>query len=148
MWRSIRIATAATALSGLIVGSGALGRTAYAEVLQYTNEERGASLVNWSSTHEVTVQRLFQPESTEQLQTTMYACNRDGQHMRPLGSGLSPNGIAFDEKGTLSLGLLDKVRGTPPHRLSRRVRGWAQDHAPQPPTPRRRSRGLTATAVA
>ncbi|KAL4857423.1 L-galactono-1 [Chlorella vulgaris] len=66
-------------------------------------------LVNWSGTHECQVQRFYQPETLEQLEATVKQAHTTGRKLRCVGSGLSPNGLAFSEDGMVSLGLMDKV---------------------------------------
>lgn len=71
--------------------------------------ENDVTLVNWSATHSMQSEHLYQPESARELVDTVKACQKDGTKLRPLGSGLSPNGIGFSETGVLSMALLDKV---------------------------------------
>jgi L-galactono-1,4-lactone dehydrogenase len=66
---------------------------------------------NWSGTHEVRPKVFFQPETEEELERIVAEAQEKGTKIRPMGSGLSPNGLSFQEEGMLSLALLDKVRG-------------------------------------
>lgn len=66
-------------------------------------------LVNWSGTHECNVQSFYQPESIPELESIVKKAHENGQKLRCVGSGLSPNAIAFESRGMVSLGLLDKV---------------------------------------
>jgi len=70
-----------------------------------TNEE----LVNWSGTHHCQPKRFFQPETHEQVEAIVKEAAETKTKLRCIGSGLSPNGIAFEEEGMLSLSLMDKI---------------------------------------
>lgn len=64
---------------------------------------------NWSGTHEVHTRVLLQPDSVEALEGALAAAHRERRKLRPLGSGLSPNGIALTRAGMVNLALMDKV---------------------------------------
>jgi hypothetical protein len=68
-------------------------------------------IINWSGTHKVTIanDKFWEPESLEEVEAIVRECHRRGQAVRPLGSSLSPNGIAFNEAGMISIANLDKV---------------------------------------
>jgi hypothetical protein len=68
-------------------------------------------ILNWSGTHKVTIanDKLWEPESVEEVEAIVKECHRRGQAIRPLGSSLSPNGIALNEAGMISMANLDKV---------------------------------------
>ncbi|KAL4448874.1 hypothetical protein ABPG77_007591 [Micractinium sp. CCAP 211/92] len=66
-------------------------------------------LVNWSGTHEVEVERFYQPETLQELEATVAAAHKAGRKLRCVGSGLSPNGLSFNEDGMVSLTLMDKI---------------------------------------
>ncbi|KAK9069255.1 hypothetical protein SSX86_013371 [Deinandra increscens subsp. villosa] len=67
------------------------------------------TVVNWSGTHEVQTRVFLQPESLEELETIVKDANEKKQKIRPVGSGLSPNGIGLARGGMVNLALLDKV---------------------------------------
>ncbi|VFQ71712.1 unnamed protein product [Cuscuta campestris] len=67
------------------------------------------TVTNWSGTHEVQTRNFFQPESLEELEAVVKDCNLKKQKIRPVGSGLSPNGIGLTRAGMVNLGLMDKV---------------------------------------
>lgn len=71
-------------------------------------------LINWSGTHECNVNRFYQPESLPELEAVVRQAHEQGQKLRCVGSGLSPNAIAFEEQGMVSLALLDKVLSVDP----------------------------------
>ena len=62
---------------------------------------------NWSGTKRVTCARTRTPETVEALERAV----RNGRRgkLRVVGSALSPNGCAFEERGMISMGLLDEV---------------------------------------
>lgn len=70
--------------------------------------EDSVALSNWSGTHQV-LTKLFTPESQEQLSDLVQWAGTVGQNIRPQGTGLSPNGLAMEEKGMLSMVQLDKI---------------------------------------
>jgi L-galactono-1,4-lactone dehydrogenase len=74
-------------------------------------DNKTTTLLNWSGTHSVTVPNdsYFEPETVEEVEAIVADCYQRGQAIRPLGSALSPNGIAFSDVGMMSLANLDKV---------------------------------------
>ena len=72
-------------------------------------EEDGHTVVNWSGTHQVTTGRYFEPETTAELEALVAAAHASGERLRPLGSALSPNGLAFSSGGMVGLSQLDRV---------------------------------------
>ncbi len=63
-------------------------------------ESSREKLVNWSATHACEPQKVHRPISTAQVLEIVSACHESGTPLRVVGSGLSPNGIAFpDEQG-------------------------------------------------
>nr|XP_043609606.1 L-galactono-1,4-lactone dehydrogenase, mitochondrial [Erigeron canadensis] len=67
------------------------------------------TVVNWSGTHEVQTRVFKQPESLKELEEIVNDANEKKQRIRPVGSGLSPNGIGLARGGMVNLGLMDKV---------------------------------------
>ncbi|KAF2909465.1 hypothetical protein DAI22_11g027800 [Oryza sativa Japonica Group] len=66
---------------------------------------------NWSATHEVHTRVLLQPDSLPALHDALAAAHGECRKLRPLGSGLSPNGLALSRAGMVNLALMDKVLG-------------------------------------
>ncbi|KAJ4836115.1 hypothetical protein Tsubulata_004220 [Turnera subulata] len=64
---------------------------------------------NWSGTHEVLTRHFHQPESLSQLEDLLKSSHQNKAKIRPLGSGLSPNGIGLARAGMVNLGLLDQI---------------------------------------
>ncbi|KAF7071579.1 hypothetical protein CFC21_076854 [Triticum aestivum] len=64
---------------------------------------------NWSGTHEVHTRVLLQPDSIPALEDALATAHRERRRLRPLGSGLSPNGLGLSRAGMVNLALMDKV---------------------------------------
>lgn len=64
---------------------------------------------NWSGTHEVQTRNFYQPETIEELEKLVKESNDKKMRIRPVGSGLSPNGIGLARSGMVNLALMDKV---------------------------------------
>ncbi|KAL4351589.1 hypothetical protein GQ457_06G024760 [Hibiscus cannabinus] len=64
---------------------------------------------NWSGTHEVQTRHFHQPENLKQLEELVKESNEKRAKLRPVGSGLSPNGIGLARGGMVNLALMDKV---------------------------------------
>ncbi|XP_050227057.1 L-galactono-1,4-lactone dehydrogenase, mitochondrial [Mercurialis annua] len=64
---------------------------------------------NWSGTHEVQTRAFHQPESLSQLEELVRDSNEKRVKIRPVGSGLSPNGIGLARGGMVNLALMDRV---------------------------------------
>ena len=82
---------------------GAASSTAYPP--PSTNED----LVNWSGTHHCQPKRFYQPETHEHVEAIVKEAAASKTKLRCIGSGLSPNGIAFQPEGMVSLSLMDKI---------------------------------------
>jgi L-galactono-1,4-lactone dehydrogenase len=76
-----------------------------------SEEDDTTDVINWSGTHQVNVpnKNYWEPESIEEVEKIVKDCQDRGQTVRPLGSSLSPNGIALNEDGMISMANLDKV---------------------------------------
>lgn len=64
---------------------------------------------NWSGTHEVQTRNFQQPEHLEQLEEVVKEAQEKKTRIRPVGSGLSPNGIGLARAGMVNLALMDKI---------------------------------------
>lgn len=75
------------------------------------NDEESTTLLNWSGTHAVNVRNssFWEPETIQQVEQIVQTCNKKGQPIRPIGSALSPNGIAFNRDGMISMANLDQI---------------------------------------
>uniref|UniRef100_A0A7S3Z880 FAD-binding PCMH-type domain-containing protein n=1 Tax=Lotharella globosa TaxID=91324 RepID=A0A7S3Z880_9EUKA len=65
-------------------------------------------IANWSNTHNVTG-LLYQPETLEELERLVRDCHERGMKLRPVGAGISPNGIAFEDQGMVNLSKMNNV---------------------------------------
>jgi hypothetical protein len=68
-------------------------------------------IINWSGTHKVTVanKNYWEPESVPEVEHIIRECHQRGQQVRPIGSSLSPNGIALNAAGMISMANVDRV---------------------------------------
>lgn len=66
-------------------------------------------MTNWSGTHSATTRVYVQPENVEELEEVIKLAHKHGQRIRPVGSGLSPNGIGLSDEGMVNLALMDQV---------------------------------------
>jgi hypothetical protein len=75
------------------------------------DDDKTTNVINWSGTHSVTVanEHYWEPESVEEVEAIIKECNARGQSVRPIGSSLSPNGLAFNSAGMIAMANLDKV---------------------------------------
>lgn len=91
------VAEAATAVTG-INGGGVVP----------TPETR--EIVNWSMTHSTRGQ-VFQPSSLAELEALVRYCDNNAIKLRPVGSGISPNGIALAprDQAMVNLSRMNKV---------------------------------------
>ncbi|KAI4300859.1 hypothetical protein L6164_034187 [Bauhinia variegata] len=64
---------------------------------------------NWSGTHEVQTRNFHQPENLEQLEKIVKEAHDNKSRIRPVGSGLSPNGIGLSRAGMVNLALMDRI---------------------------------------
>ena len=74
-------------------------------------EDDTTDVVNWSGTHQVNVsnKNYWEPESIQEVEKIIKNCQEKGQTVRPLGSSLSPNGVALNKDGMISMAGLDKI---------------------------------------
>lgn len=67
------------------------------------------TVYNWSGTHSARPARYASPETLAELEAVVAAAHANGTRIRPVGSALSPNGLALDDGGMISLALMDAV---------------------------------------
>ncbi|CAI5476928.1 unnamed protein product [Closterium sp. Yama58-4] len=72
-------------------------------------EEEGELVSNWSGTHEVRAAVVYRPESMQDLERIVQSAHKEGRTIRPVGSAISPNGIALSAHGMVNLALMDRV---------------------------------------
>jgi hypothetical protein len=124
---------------------------AVAYATQYSSTARKpttseTTVSNWSNTHEVTTANYHTPESVEELEALVAAAHAGRTKLRPVGSGLSPNGLGFCAGGMVNLALCDKARCT---HFARRRRCPALPPLPQQTSSQRRRppRGSTRSGL-
>lgn len=71
--------------------------------------DEDVDLINYSGTHELTTSKLYVPETIAELEKIVANSNMLGQKIRPVGTFLSPNGIASSTGGMLSMVQCDRV---------------------------------------
>ncbi|CAA7388563.1 unnamed protein product [Spirodela intermedia] len=92
-----------------------------AEIFRYAPLPEDLHTVsNWSGTHEVHTRVFLQPETLGELEAVVKEAHEKKSKIRPVGSGLSPNGIGLQRAGMVNLALMDKVIEV--DRAARRVR--------------------------
>ena len=65
--------------------------------------------INWSRTHEAQPKRLFQPSTLEELEAIVAYAHQTGRKLRPVGTFVSPNGIASSSDLMVSLLQMDAI---------------------------------------
>jgi len=71
--------------------------------------EQAVALCNWSGTHRTKAFQMFSPETETELEKLVIWADRWRYKIRPLGSALSPNGLALDSRGALSMAQMDGI---------------------------------------
>lgn len=74
-----------------------------------TSVEEEHTVTNWSGTHEVRTRVYAQPENLAELEAMVREAHAKKIKIRPVGSGLSPNGIGLNAEGMINFALMDKV---------------------------------------
>ena len=124
------------------------------------------TITNWSGTHEVRPASVLTPETVEELEKMISEAHREAaaaaaaassssspssspssprRKVRCVGSALSPNGLAFEEQGMISLSLLDRILEIDESNKTVRVEGGARV---QSVADALRSKGLTLPVYA
>ena len=95
-------------------------------VAQSDDVETDVVVMNWAGTHTVLASSVKSPESIEDLEHIVREAHAAGHKIRPVGNALSPNGLAFESKGMLSLAQLDKIVSVDVERREVTVQAGAQ----------------------
>ena len=67
------------------------------------------TIYNWSGTHAARPVTLATPETLAELEEVVARAHATHTRARPVGSALSPNGLALEDGGMVSLALMDAV---------------------------------------
>lgn len=113
----------------LAIGAGAMyyaTTSGLGSSASYPPPSANEELVNWSGTHHCQPKRFYQPETHEQVEAIVKEAAETKTKLRCIGSGLSPNGIAFDSEGMLSLSLMDKILSVDPEEMTVTVQSGAR----------------------
>jgi len=116
---SLMVAVALASSASIIGATSHSNQPAFTEA-KAENDDDGTdettTILNWSGTHSVTLPQksYYEPESIQDLvdivsEAYKKSDNENKIHIRPIGSALSPNGIAFSSQGMVSLSNLDKI---------------------------------------
>ena len=90
------------------------------------DDDPSTTILNWSGTHAVHTSNFWEPETMQELEQLVRTCHLKGTPIRPLGSALSPNGIAFHSKGMVSLANIDKILSVDPVAMTVTVQAGAR----------------------
>jgi hypothetical protein len=71
------------------------------------------TLTNWSATHHCTPTQIYEPKSAQEVGRVLSVAHEKNLKVRPIGSALSPNGLAFSDESLLSLSALDYIEVDP-----------------------------------
>jgi len=72
-------------------------------------EKPRESVSNWSQTHECRPREVLRPSSAGEVQEILQKAHENGDKIRIMGSGLSPNGIAFSKEKLLTIENMNEV---------------------------------------
>lgn len=110
-WSAALLAIAAATTSAAIINKTTTSPTLAEETESLEEDLDSTKILNWSGTHSVELApgTYHEPETMDELVDLVADSYRKGQHIRPVGSALSPNGLAFDSRGMVSLTNLDKI---------------------------------------
>lgn len=94
-----------------MVGLGTVVELSRCELQKKPNEDEAElhEVSNWSGTHSVETKRYYQPETLDELKDLVKRAHRAHEKLRPVGSGLSPNGLGFEKEGMVNLVMMDKI---------------------------------------
>lgn len=69
------------------------------------------TVTNWSATHSCQPRKVYYPQSPQEVCRVLERHHRRREKVRPIGTGLSPNGLAMiGSHDLVSLSLIDHVR--------------------------------------
>lgn len=71
--------------------------------------ETGHDLTNWSATHSCQPMRVYEPKSAQEVCRVLESHHKNKTKIRPIGTGLSPNGIGMANTDLISLSAMDYV---------------------------------------
>lgn len=94
-----------------MVGLGTAVELSRCEVQKGLSEDEADlhEVTNWSGTHSVETKRYYQPETLEELNDLVNRAHHAHRKLRPVGSGLSPNGMGLEKEGMVNLVMMDKI---------------------------------------
>eukprot|EP00929_Paragymnodinium_shiwhaense_P046839 TRINITY_DN23829_c0_g1_i2.p1 TRINITY_DN23829_c0_g1~~TRINITY_DN23829_c0_g1_i2.p1 ORF type:complete len:582 (+),score=124.91 TRINITY_DN23829_c0_g1_i2:74-1819(+) len=119
-------AACAGAAALALVGTSVVPASCDAKSSAPVAEEPSVPLMNWSGTHSVTTQKLYTPETQQELRELVAWAHESGQKIRPVGTCLSPNGLALEQGGMLSMSQLDRIISVDKEKMTITVEGGAR----------------------
>lgn len=66
---------------------------------------------------------MYEPEDEEEVQRLVQLAQASGWRIRVVGSGISPNAMAFSDDCMISMALMDKVLDIDPDKMQARFSG-------------------------
>mmetsp|Transcript_17771 Transcript_17771/g.41389 ORF Transcript_17771/g.41389 Transcript_17771/m.41389 type:complete len:574 (+) Transcript_17771:66-1787(+) len=115
---------------GLVLATAAAGAFMAVELAKDRSAplvpDRAVTLTNWSGTHKVVAKNVYIPESQQELQDIVAWAHKAGRKLRPAGTGLSPNGLAMEGGGMLSMVQLDQILEVDKEKMTITVEGGAR----------------------
>lgn len=100
--------TANAVVAGGLLAS-CMGLYFYSKAAVHVEPEDMHVLSNWSGTHQVKTDRMYEPETEEELLRILKEAHERGRKLRPSGNGLSPNALSFCTDGMVKMTMMDKV---------------------------------------
>jgi len=95
---------------GTMVIGGVLFKSYYQEMLeQEYNLEDEHTIMNYSATHCATPLHYFTPNSPSEVENLVSYCHEHNISFRPMGSGISPNGLSFSNNAIMDMSSCNKI---------------------------------------
>lgn len=72
----------------------------HSKQIEEETDDLTTTILNWSGTHSITLptSQFYEPETIQELEQIVHQCYVTNTPVRPVGSALSPNGIAFHHR--------------------------------------------------
>jgi L-galactono-1,4-lactone dehydrogenase len=109
--RAVRLSSFRCSAAAVVTAFGGSSRADYDEACG-VHFESGQKLTNWSSTHEASPRRVYEPRSAQEVVRVLQLHHGTHSKVRPVGTALSPNGIGLSSSSSdnlVSLSFLDHV---------------------------------------
>jgi hypothetical protein len=102
--KSSHLPSITTATEGRVTESSDVPENEMETEGKIMNDVSTTTLMNWSGTHSITIptSQLYEPETIPELEQIVHNCYLTNTPIRPIGSALSPNAIAFHHRNNNS----------------------------------------------